>query len=74
MQRRNKSILFTWFAVMLFLVFLIFGGNKAEAGQAYLTGSKIDGIVRHCYYNYMGSTYIQTIPAINLCPLSIEVN
>lgn len=45
----------------------------AAAGTAYLTGSRMDGTVQHCYYDYLGQTYIVTVSSSRMCPMTIEV-
>jgi hypothetical protein len=45
----------------------------AFAGTAFLTGQRTTGMTKQCYYNYLGSEYTNTISAVKLCPLSMQV-
>lgn len=31
------------------------------------------GMTKQCEYQYLGNTYIRTVPVVSICPLTIEV-
>lgn len=47
--------------------------TAAMAGTAFYTGEKISGMNKICYYDYLGSEYVKTIRATEICPTSIRV-
>ena len=59
--------------MILLLTGLTLTSNNAVAGTAYLTGERSDGMMRICYYDYMGSTIVFSIPSTRLCPLTQRI-
>lgn len=45
--------------------------GSAIRGSAFLKRSYVSGMNRVCVYNNMGSDYVQTIGAADICPLHI---
>jgi hypothetical protein len=55
---------------------LTFGGAGSLAAQtvtAFKTGEVTTGLTKQCFYNAAGSSYSQTVRAVDLCPLNIQV-
>ena len=44
------------------------------AVTALLTGERISGMTKICYYDYLGSDYVITIKATEICKSSIQVD
>lgn len=40
----------------------------------YKTGEQVVGNVKECYYSYLGKTYVHTVAAYGICPLSVSVD
>ncbi len=45
-----------------------------SAVAEFKTGEQVVGNVKECYYSYLGETYVHTVPAYGICPLSVKVN
>lgn len=45
----------------------------AQSLTAFKTGERATGMTKQCFYNGLGSTYTRTVSAVELCPLSIQV-
>jgi hypothetical protein len=45
----------------------------AYAGVAFFKYSYVDGLNRICVYDHLGSKYIITIPAAQVCPVNLRV-
>lgn len=58
---------------LILLMVALVASASAHAGTAYLTGEKVTGMTKQCFYDYLGSEYTRTIRAHELCPLSIRV-
>lgn len=43
------------------------------SGTAFLKYSYVSGMNRICVYDLLGSKYVMTIGAVELCPLSVRV-
>jgi hypothetical protein len=41
--------------------------------RAYLTGERVTGSTKQCFYEWAGREYTRTVRSIDLCPRSIEV-
>jgi len=61
------------FGLFLLMLFIGFASFPAQAATALYTGEVISGMNKICYYNHLGSTVAITIPATQLCPLSINL-
>ena len=46
----------------------------ALAGTAFLRHETVRGLVKICYYDYLGSTVTINISAAAVCPVTIEVD
>lgn len=55
------------------VVFSLTTVGAAHAGVAFFKYSYVDGLNRICVYDHLGSKYIITIPAAQVCPVSIKV-
>lgn len=56
------------------LIGLLLLPSLAYAATAYFSHEvRTGGMTKQCVYTYLGSTYVITISAIKLCPLTIEV-
>lgn len=58
---------------MKYLIFLIMLTSPAFAGTAFLKSEYITGTTKQCVYDYLGNTYVVTIPNTKICQLTIEV-
>lgn len=47
--------------------------SAPQGVTAFKTGEQTTGMTKQCYYNGLGQTYVRTISAVALCPLSISV-
>ena len=47
--------------------------TNALAATAFLVSQYVDGLSRICIYNHLGSEYIITIKAYQVCPVTIQV-
>jgi hypothetical protein len=47
--------------------------DAQAGGVAFLERDYVSGMSRVCVYNYLGSPYIITLQAYELCPLSVHV-
>ena len=56
------------------LLLLILLATPAFAATGFLTGESQSGMAKICYYDVLGSTHAITIKAVELCPLTIEVD
>ena len=56
----------------LFLAAMLLS-QAATAGTAFLVREYTTGMTKQCVYDYLGSQYVITISAVQLCPLTIEV-
>lgn len=45
-----------------------------SAAAQFKTGEQVVGNVKECYYNYLGKTYVHTVAAYGICPLSVSVD
>ena len=60
--------------ITLALIALFMLAAPAHAGTAFLDYEIDDGgMHKQCVYDYLGERYVITIPAIKLCPLTIQV-
>ena len=57
----------------LLLVLLLTISLSAQAGIAFFKYETVKGLNKVCFYDYLGSIVAITIPAIEVCPLQIEV-
>jgi len=64
MNVKNKLI------VMLLLLLT----TNAFAAMAFLVSQYVDGQSRICIYDHLGSEYIITIKAYEVCPVTIQVS
>jgi len=55
------------------LVALALTVTSAEAATIFLKREYVNGQIRQCVYDYYGNDYIVSIPAHQLCRLSITV-
>jgi hypothetical protein len=55
------------------LVVSLFATGVAYAGVAFFKYSYVDGLNRICVYDHLGSKYIITIPAAQVCPVNLRV-
>jgi len=46
----------------------------ASAAAQYKTGEQVVGNVKECYYSYLGKTYVHTVAAYGICPLTVTVD
>jgi len=46
--------------------------NPAYAVMCFLSGERVSGLYKICYYNCLGSTVAITVKAHQLCPLTIN--
>lgn len=60
-------------ALFFSLVLAAFASTTAYAGVAFFKYSYVDGMNRICVYDHLGSKYIITIPAAQICPVNINV-
>ena len=44
----------------------------SNAATGFLSGERISGMNKICYYNVLGSTYTLNIGMTDLCPLSYD--
>jgi hypothetical protein len=49
-------------------------GLPGTAAAQFKTGEQMVGNVKECYYSYLGKTYVHTVAAYGICPLSVSVN
>lgn len=64
------------FVIGLILVLLgALIGSRADAYtvSGYLVKEYTTGMTRQCVYDVLGSTYIITVSAVEICPLTIKV-
>jgi hypothetical protein len=47
--------------------------TTAMAAVAFLKHHYVSGMNRICVYDHLGSQYVTTIPAAQICPVSIRV-
>ena len=47
--------------------------TAAYAGIAFFKYSYVSGMNRICVYDHLGSQYVITIPAAQVCPVNIKV-
>lgn len=47
--------------------------TSAQAAVAFFKYSYVSGLNRICVYDHLGSKYVTTIPAAQLCPISIRL-
>lgn len=47
--------------------------SPALAGVAFLKYSYVSGLNRICVYDYLGSQYVITIQAAQVCPVQVRV-
>jgi len=74
MKARTLRLLTLLLTILAWTVIaIIFWPTAAHAGTGYLSGSRIDGMVQICYYDTTQGTVAITIPATEICPLTIEV-
>ncbi len=73
MKLRNENSPFVLILVVLAMLLLFIGQVRAATYTAYKTGERTTGMTKQCYYNALGNQYTITIKAIELCPLTIEV-
>ena len=54
---------------------LLFSASSASAQSitAFKTGELQTGMSKQCFYDALGSQYTRTVSAIQLCPLSVQV-
>lgn len=57
----------------LMLVLLLIS-SSAFAGTAFFKYERTSGMNKICFYDYLGSEIAITIGAVQLCPLTIEVD
>jgi hypothetical protein len=51
-----------------------FLAGTAYAGTAFFSHEiETGGMTKQCVYDYLGNTYVITISAVKLCPMSIDV-
>ena len=48
-------------------------GNSPGTVTAFYVRETTTGMTKQCVYNALGSTYVRTMSAVTLCPLSIVV-
>ena len=53
---------------------LLLSAASAFAGTAFFVREiNTGGFTKQCVYDYLGNTYVITVSAVSLCPLTIEV-
>lgn len=58
----------------LLTILLLTFAVTAVAGTGFLKGQRINGNVKYCIYNHLGSEYILTIPVHQICRVTIQIN
>lgn len=54
-------------------IFLLLLSGVANAGTAFFIREVTSAATRVCYYDYLGSEYAITLPVLQMCPLTIQV-
>jgi hypothetical protein len=57
--------------ISIFLLLLV--ATAAHAGTAFFLREHASATTRICYYEYLGTEYAITVPLMQFCPLTIEV-
>ncbi len=57
--------------LILVIVLALLAGS-AFACTGFLTGSRVSGMSRVCYYNHLGDSVAITIKSTQLCPLNFR--
>lgn len=57
---------------LILIIIIVLAAGAAYANFCILTGERIDGLYKICYYDCPGGTAAVTIASYELCPLSIE--
>lgn len=57
----------------LIAILLIVLASTAFAGTAFFKYERVTGMTKQCVYDYLGSEYVITIRAYEICPITIEV-
>ena len=55
-----------------FLMIALLAASAASAATGFLSGERISGMNKICYYDVLGSTYTLNIGMVELCPLSYD--
>lgn len=58
--------------ISIFLLVLV--ATVANAGTAFFLREHTSATTRICYYDYLGTEYAITLPLLQMCPLTIEVD
>ena len=56
------------------LLALVLVTATAHAGTAFFVREiNTGGMTKQCVYDYLGNTYVITVPAVSMCPMNIQV-
>lgn len=58
--------------ISIFLLLLV--ATAAHAGTAFYLREYTSATTRICYYDYLGTEYALTLPVLQMCPVTIEVD
>lgn len=59
--------------IRLSIFLLVLVATVAHAGTAFYRGERESATTRICFYEYLGTEYAITIPLMQMCPLTLEV-
>lgn len=58
--------------IILGLATIMLLSISAQATTGFLSGERISGMNKMCFYNVLGSTYTLNVKSYDLCPLTYD--
>lgn len=58
--------------IILGLATMMLLSISAQATTGFLSGERVSGMNKMCFYNVLGSTYTLNVKSYDLCPLTYD--